>query len=328
MNAKLIKPTKWVKDYSQEFAVDLESISQAKKEQQAAEEQSVPIPTATPPDRELSMVFNGKGGELFVLYLTNILKIIFTLGIYHFWAKINIRNYLWGKTSFAKDPFSYHGTGAELLKGFLRLGLLIAAISGLAGVLTFFKILTPEMIILFLVLVISLSSVLVLPILMVPAWRYRLSRTSWRGIRFSRFWRENSYFGDKKFEFSGKGKEIFGRSVSGLILSVLTLGIYGFWLYAFLQRYFWSKTHVGGGTFKFSATGGQWFGLLIVNLLLVAVTLGLAFPWVQIRTRKFIADHLTLEGPVDLDKAIQEMKLNNAMGEEALDAFDIPLDIG
>jgi uncharacterized membrane protein YjgN (DUF898 family) len=142
------------------------------------------------------------------------------------------------------------------------------------------------------------------------------------------FWRENSYFGDKKFIYTGEGKEIFGRSVGALILSVLTLGVYWFWFNAYLQRYFWAHTQIGGGTFKFTATGGQWFGLWITNLLLVVVSLGLAFPWVVIRTRKFIADHLFLEGHVNLDKVVQDMKVSGALGEEALDAFDIPLDIG
>ena len=341
------------------FDVDLKPFDQAEEEQQAAQEQGVHSLTATSSGSGLSMEFNGKGGEFFVLYLTNLLKTVFTLGIYHFWAKTKVRNYLWGKTSFAKDTFSYHGTGSELFKGFLIFGLIFAAITGLIGVVQVYAEINEDAI----TAVLTVAFVMAFPILMVGAWRYRLSRTSWRGIRFSfrgkrmdafslyfkgyllifitlgfywpyfknnteAFWRENSYFGDKKFGFTGEGKEIFGRSVGALILSVLTLGIYWFWFNAYLQRYFWSHTQVGGGTFKFSATGGQWFGLWLVNLLLLVVSLGLAFPWVLIRTRKFIAEHLTLEGPVNLNKVVQDMKISGAMGEEALDAFDIPLDIG
>jgi uncharacterized membrane protein YjgN (DUF898 family) len=341
------------------FNVDLKPFGEAKDEQQAAEEQDIPRLTATPPGTGLSMEFNGNGGELFVLYLTNLLKTVFTLGIYHFWAKTKVRNYLWGKTSFARETFTYHGTGPELFKGFLIFALLFALFTGLVGAVQVVTGISEDAI----TTVLMVVFVFALPVLMVGAWRYRLSRTSWRGIRFSfrgkrmdaftlyfknyllvlitlgfyypyfkanteAFWRGNSYFGDKKFGFTGKGKEIFGRSVGALILSVLTLGIYWFWYNAYLQRYFWSHTQVAGGTFKFNATGGQWFGLWIVNLLIIMVSLGLAFPWVLIRTRKFIAEHLTLEGPVNLDKVVQDMKISNATGEEALDALDIPLDIG
>lgn len=341
------------------FDVDLKPFGDAEEEQQVADEQDAAYLTGAHSGTGLPMAFNGQGGELFVLNLTNILKTVFTLGIYHFWAKTKVRNYLWGKTSFAKDAFSYHGTGTELFKGFLIFGLMIAVIIGLVAIVPIYTDITENTI----STILTIFFGLMFPLLMVGAWRYRLSRTSWRGIRFSfrgkrmeafglyfkgylltfitlgfywpffkankeAFWRGNSYFGDKKFGFTGEGKEIFGRSVGALILSILTAGIYWFWYNAYLQRYFWSHTQFGGGTFKFSATGGQWFGLWIVNLLLVMVSLGLALPWVVIRTRKFIAEHLTLEGSVNLDKVVQDMKVSNALGEEALDAFDIPLDIG
>ena len=340
------------------FDVDLKSFGQAEEDERAAEERDIPNLTSSS-GLGLSMGFNGQGGELFVLYLVNLLKTVFTLGIYHFWAKTKVRNYLWGKTSFAKDSFAYHGTGTELFKGFLIFGLILVAIVGLAAVGQVYTGISEDT----LTTILSVIFAMVFPILMVGAWRYRLSRTSWRGIRFSfrgkrmdafglyfkgylltlltlgfywayfktnreRFWRENSYFGDKKFEFTGEGKEIFARSVGALLLSILTLGIYWFWFNAYLQRYFWSHTRITGGTFKFTATGGQWFGLLIVNLLLLVVSLGIAFPWVLVRTRSFIATHLTLEGYVNLDKVVQGMKISGAVGEEVMDAFDVPMDIG
>jgi uncharacterized membrane protein YjgN (DUF898 family) len=341
------------------FDVDLNEYNQAEEERLKAEEQDLSKLTTVSSGGGLPMEFNGKGGEFFVLFLTNALKTVFTLGIYHFWAKTKVRNYLWGKTSFAKDAFSYHGTGAELFKGFLIFGLLIAVILGLVGVVEVYTEVDENL----LGSVLALGFYMLLPILIVGAWRYRLSRTSWRGIRFSfrgkrlaafslyfkgylliiltlgfywpyfknnteAFWRGNSYFGDKNFTYTGQGKDIFGRSVGALILSVLTLGVYWFWFNAYLQRYFWSHTQMAGGTFKFTATGGQWFGLWFTNLLLLIVSLGLAFPWIVLRTRKFIADHLTLEGYVNLDKVVQDMKVSGALGEEALDAFDVPIDIG
>src|SRR5437867_8847902 len=90
----------------------------------------------------------------------------------------------------------------------------------------------------------SLLVFLFIPIAMVGARRYRLSRTSWRGIRFSfrgrvrhlilifirssvltgltfglyypfyltqrqAFMVSNSYFGNERFDFDGRGRELF-----------------------------------------------------------------------------------------------------------------------
>jgi hypothetical protein len=71
-------------------------------------------------DLSLPFAFRGEGKELFGIYFVNTLKTIFTLGIYRFWAKTKVRQYLWSNTVFAGDSFSYHGTGKELFRGFLK----------------------------------------------------------------------------------------------------------------------------------------------------------------------------------------------------------------
>jgi uncharacterized membrane protein YjgN (DUF898 family) len=210
---------------------------------------------------------------------------------------------------------------------------------------------------------VSFLFTLALPALMVGAMRYRWSRTSWRGIRFSfrgtrgqamkiyykgfsltvltlglywpffkmettRFWRENSYFGNRQVKFSGQGKDIFWRYILAVLLSVLTLGIYLVWYQAYLKRYMWSHTQLARGTFKFSASGLDLFGLQIVNLLVLVITLGLAYPWVMVRNQNFLAKHLTLEGNIQLDRIVQQAKQSGSFGEAALDVYDLPMDIG
>src|SRR5438093_11866455 len=64
--------------------------------------------------------FHGSGGELFGIYILNLLKTILTLGVYYFWAKVKTRQYLWGQTDFGGDRFGFHGTGKELLLGYLK----------------------------------------------------------------------------------------------------------------------------------------------------------------------------------------------------------------
>ena len=50
---------------------------------------------------------HGNGGELFIIFLINILLKVVTLGIYHFWAKTRVRRYLWSQTSFEDERFEH-----------------------------------------------------------------------------------------------------------------------------------------------------------------------------------------------------------------------------
>ncbi len=318
-------------------------------------------PVSTLPDgSSYRMGFQGNGRVLFGITFTNLIKTIFTLGFYRFWAKTKVRQYLWAQTLFAGDRFSYLGTAKELLRGAARFGaifLLLAAIPGYV----YFQVGYSEG-----ELVSNIVSFFVLlwfPFLMVGAWKYRLSRSAWRGIRFSfrgqgkealsiyflgylatiltlgiywpffkmkteKFWRGNSWFGDVQFRFSGKGKDFLKKFIVALFLTPLTLGFYLFWFSADLSRYFWSHTHVGGATFHFPIKGRDYFNLKLANFFIIILTLGLGSSWVVVRNRKFLADHLTLAGNIELNRVVQEMRDSGAFGEEGMDLMDVPIEIG
>ena len=112
-----------------------------------------------------------------------------------------------------------------------------------------------------------------------------------------------------------------------MLLLFPTMGLYTFWYKAYIARYTWSHTHFAGGTFRFTATGWETFKLNFTNLLLLVVTLGMGYSWVIVRSRRFVADHLCLTGKVNLDQVVQEIKQSGTLGEGALEAFDVPLDI-
>jgi uncharacterized membrane protein YjgN (DUF898 family) len=323
-----------------------------------------PEPTikSTPPEMEPSyrMGFQGNGRTLFGITLNNLIKTILTFGIYRFWAKTRIRQYIFGETLFDGDRFSYHGTPKELLRGAVRFGLFFIFFV-VVSVYTFFEYgpIASELV----GNIFTILFMVVLPFLMVGAWRYRLSRTAWRGIRFSfrgqgrealtvyfkgyvlvlltlglywpyfkmekeRFWRQNSWFGNVQMLFSGKGKDFLKKLIVALFLTPITLGFYLFWFSADLSRYIWSHTHIGGGTFHFPIKGRDYFNLKVANFFLIILTLGLATSWVVVRNRKFIADHLTFSGNIKLNQVVQEMQDSGAFGEESMDIMDVPVDIG
>ena len=53
------------------------------------------------------------------LVIRNTLLTMITVGIYRFWAKTRIRQYLWSRISLLDDRFEYTGRGRELFFGFL-----------------------------------------------------------------------------------------------------------------------------------------------------------------------------------------------------------------
>jgi len=333
--------------------------------------------------------FHGTGGGLFKIMLVNWIFTFFTLGIYYFWGKTKVRNYLWKQSSFAGDRFHYHGTGKELFMGALVFGGLITAIN--VGIITIGSIWGPQA-----EMIAQMGSsyiiLFLLPIIIVGAFKYRLSRTAWRGIRFSfrgkrksalwlyikgyiltaltlglywpfftiqkqKFWRSNAYFGSQPFKYNGEGKDILKVFLAMVLLYVMTMTtpfslpllvpglskdmilagfavmwiplIIGYLYYSvYLDRYHWSKTQFAGGSFFYDATGAQWFMLNFTNLLLTIVTLGLALPLVIVRYRKFLADHLSVSGNMQLSKVVQQAQKSNALGEGVADGFDMAIDIG
>jgi uncharacterized membrane protein YjgN (DUF898 family) len=305
--------------------------------------------------------FHGSGGTLFGIHVVNVLLTLVTFGIYYFWAKTRVRRYLSSQTQIESDRFAYHGSAKELLLGTLKavlvFGLPILFLNVVRDVLDvplLFKVAAG---------VVSGSMLFVFfPIAMVGARRYRLSRTSWRGIRFSfrgRVWElikifilgsfltgvtlglyypfflvsrqafmvSHSYFGSERFDFTGGGRELFGPFVVAILLTLPTLGLCWVWYVALKRRFFWDHTHFTTARFSCSVTGGALLGLWVVNVLLLVCTLGLAWPWVRVRNIHFVFRNLALIGPLDLARIEQQAQQVGSMGEGLSGFFDSGFDL-
>lgn len=314
------------------------------------------------PKQTQRLSFHGAGGSLFGIHIVNVFLTIITLGVYYFWAKVRVRSYLLSQTEFAGDRFAYHGTGKELLFGFLKAVLLIGipfallrlgidfvargpVARAVGGLLSYVAILA------------------FLAFATIGARRYRLSRTSWRGVRFSfrgqlleylklflggsllstitlglyypffdtrrhGFLVSHSYFGSEKFSFDGRGKDLFGRYLLAILLSLPTLALCWFWFLARKQRYFWDHTSFGAARFQCTVTGGRLLLLSLGNALLLVVTLGFGWPWVMVRNARFACTYLTLEGPLDLATVQQEAQAVSTTGEGLAGILDAGFDFG
>ena len=326
-----------------------------------------PFPTPAPPAAFATpapagvrhAVFRGSGAALFGIHVINALLILVTAGIYFFWAKVRVRSYLWSESEFEGDRFAYHGTGRELITGFAK------------AVLFFFLPITllntaPEMleasplVIVAARLAVSILAAIFVPVAVVGARRYRLSRTSWRGIRFSlrastrefigvwvrgwmltsltlglyypffvtsqqRFLTGHTWFGSQRFSFDGRGRDLVGAWLGTIVLFVPTLGLAWFWFAAKRQRYYAEHTRFAGARFRSAVTGPKLAWLTISTWIGLLCTVGLAWPWLTVRTTRRGFAWLSLDGPLALESITQQAQQVSATGEGLAGFFDADL---
>lgn len=117
--------------------------------------------------------FTGSGAEYFRIWIVNLLLSVLTLGIYSAWAKVRRLRYFYGHTAVDGSAFGYHASPIAILKGRLIAYALIitlavlSEVAPLLGSILYFPLL------------------MVTPIVLVRAFRFRAANSSYRGIRFA-----------------------------------------------------------------------------------------------------------------------------------------------
>lgn len=158
-------------------------------------DQNLPSPKSTTGS---DLVFSGKGGEFFGIWIVNILLSICTLGVYSAWAKVRTTNYFYGNTKLGGSPFVYTANPISILKGRLIAFLLLLSYSLLSQY-------SPELSIGLIILIALLS-----PVVIVRALKFRFQNTEFRGLSFN---------------FKGKVSEAYKIFLGGYILAMISLGI-------------------------------------------------------------------------------------------------------
>ena len=303
--------------------------------------------------------FRGAGATLFGIHIVNALLILATLGVYYFWAKVRVRSYVWSQTEFEGDRFAYHGTGRELLVGFTKAVLFFflpaTLLNSLPAVLDggpVVRVITR--------MLVSVLALVFIPLAIVGARRYRLSRTSWRGIRFSlrastrqfmalwvrgwiltsltlglyypvfvtnqhRFLTSQTWFGSERFGFDGRGRDLFGAWLLTIVLFVPTFGLAWFWFAARRQRYYAEHTRIAGARLHSTVTGPALAWLTITTWIGLLGTLGLAWPWLTVRKLRRNFAWLSVDGPLAVDTITQQAQRVSSTGEGLAGFFDADL---
>lgn len=196
-------------------------------------------------------------GPLFLLFYKNLLFTVLTLGVYRFWAKTNMRRYVWRHVEVGGESFEYTGTGKELLLGFLK--ALVVLLPPLIALGIVHMLLDPPY-----DGVVALVQYIVIAIVFTAgtyaARRYRMSRTTWSGIRLHQ---------------SGSPWRYAWLYFSGVFLSAITLGVYVPWFRTRITAFETGNLHLGSEPFRFTGTGGGLIKRWLVAWLLVGVSVGL-----------------------------------------------------
>ena len=100
-------------------------------------------------------------------------------------------------------------------------------------------------------------------------------------------------------DFVGTGGELFVVNLVGMLLTMITFGIYFPWFQVNLVKFNTHNTRINvkGRTIvpKFSGTGGELFVEFLVGYLLTLVTLGIYSPWWAVKLMKFNINNLSFE---------------------------------
>jgi uncharacterized membrane protein YjgN (DUF898 family) len=214
-------------------------------------------------------VYDGRLGQLYWIFIKNILLFIVTFSIWRFWGKTRMRRYLWSHTSLNGDRFEYTGTGGELFVGFIIV-MVVYVIASL-GITGLGIAMGPDSpILIYLQYGLGIFILYLTFVAQYAAQRYRLTRTLWRGIRggmtgsawawgfkgafFSILsllsltlawpWAQmrllddrinNSYFGDAKASIQTKSGALYVPYVIGTVVSFAAVGIIGYAGYTYLM---------------------------------------------------------------------------------------------
>jgi uncharacterized membrane protein YjgN (DUF898 family) len=309
----------------------------------------------SPPPFSYTFNYSGIGKELAFIMFKNIFLTIITLGVYAAWGRTNTRRYLWGHTNFLNDRANYTGTGKEIFLGILKFFGIYVLTYGATMLLGEF--LHPAMIFALIPVYIYLLAQIIY-----SGLRYRLARTTWRGVHFGMdknpvqtreflvlltkysfitlftlglgfplmvhkmrlFLTSKMRFGNTHFEYTGTCSGLYKIYAKAFFLTPLTMGLYFSWFKVESIRYRLENTRFQNAHFRTSLSGVEFFGFAVGSYILTVMTLGIATPWVINMAHKLIINSIDLYGNINLEEVDN---LGGQTGDSAADAGAVEYDI-
>jgi uncharacterized membrane protein YjgN (DUF898 family) len=217
-------------------------------------------PFAAPAPAESRVAYAGDRPAYRRLVMRGAFLELVTAGFYRFWLATDMRRHLWSRTSVDGDAPEYIGTAKQLLVGFLvAMAILVPIYVGY-----FLLGLEAERLQMFASIPLLLFYYVFIQFAIYRSRRYRLTRTVWRGVRFS---------------MTGSGLNYAWRVGLWTVLVFVSLGFALPWRQAALERFKMRYTSYGNLEGRFEGTGaglfkqGWWLWLVGWGLVALPVLL-------------------------------------------------------
>ena len=306
--------------------------------------------------RSYALAFYGSGMDYFRIQIVNTILNVITLGLYYPWAKERQLKYLYSQNTFEQTPFVFSGTGKEMFRGYIKaIGILILLYASAVYLMLNQYTVTG-------LLLLYGGLICIMPFAIHGSYRYRMAKTSWKGIRFGyvgqrsalvgiflkgilltiltlgiyapwftinlrRYILSNIKAGNVQFVYSGYGTDYFVLNIKGYFLTLLTFGIYLFWWQKDQFNFFVNNLRMQQGDdavfFNSKATGGGFAKLMIINLLILIFTFGLGYAWVVTRSLSFVMKNIEVNGYYSFESLQQAQEdYSDATGEDISDFLD------
>ena len=237
-------------------------------------------PPAPPPGQGAMSPGGGEGARigwsgstwgLAGLGFINLLLTLITLGIYHFWAKTEVRRRVAASIRINDEPLEYTGTGMELFLGFLIVlfVILLPFLLIVVGAQIWFGPAGGAVVLLVQPLFWYLYNVAIY-----RARRYRRSRLRWRGVRGS---------------LIGSSWAYGWHSLWTSVVNAFTSGWMTPWRDNFLHRTVTRETRFGDRPFNYTGRAGPlypsysiaWVGTILLLAVIGAAAFGIMWPMSQ-----------------------------------------------
>lgn len=199
-------------------------------------------------------------GELFKIYIPNLIFTFLTLGIYRFWAKTRIRRYLFSHVKVMGDGFEYTGTGGELFKGFLLVMLVIILPFGILPALFAESLGFAHQDLASVIYVVqAIFFGCLFPIAIIRAYKYLFSRVNWRGVRFAQVAPTFGYW---------------WRWMAFALAMPVTLGLIYPLKQAVMTRYLVNHTRFGNQSCHVEISLKKLYGAFLISYVFCALSVG------------------------------------------------------
>ena len=203
------------------------------------------------------VVFTGKAGEYFGIWIVNLLLSIVTLGIYSAWAKVRRKKYFYNNTLVDGVGFDYHANPIAILKGRIIAVILFIAYS----VLSNFSLVLGALL--------GFTLFLAIPWIVVRGMMFNARNSSYRGLRF---------------DFNGSYGEAIKVFIGYTLLTIVTLGLAIPFVAQRTQKFIISGHKFGTSNFKMEALVKDFYKIYLILLLipmLVGILAATALPAYQ-----------------------------------------------